>query len=574
MQRCLFFIFCFCYTAVLSGQKTDITKTEISMWYAGPQASGKEALIKARAFISFTGQLSSKDIELEVGECTISSVAKMEGREKEQLTYRLENQKITINLPIEIARRYQIVVDYDINLKADRIKNYIQHTTDLLVMNPFNALDDISLGTAGVFYPSLPGDESILLFNITILNKESVGFRGSIEFETDNQDGTKTQYWRSEQQISPEDFYLVIGEFKEFEAEDLEEEFELSALELRKLKKIRIFNTKKDMLTAIAYLGLNPEALTDSQFAYVDSLSGLNQTGFFITGQEPNLGLTQKDLSRVKALILYSNANDTSKASQQVYDLLIQKNDESWEEDLMDWKWKNRSTLSAEDEKRVLRYRLNRWQNSNPNLFAVMTQAEIDTALFNPILQTYKYPNISISYRYVAGDTALYVNYTQDTTNAPMFTLPIEVTFTTDEGTFREAKKMAGVKGELRVPSTKIPNLASVFFGAYFPGRVDEKKPDTYLLYQLGQSKTTAERKEALLGLFKTNNPNLFSTALGIAMRDSNSELRILALKNADNLNLPAQQKLQSSIELLMQDSNTEISTLAKNLARKYYGAK
>ena len=544
------------------------------MWYAGPQASGKEALIKARAFISFTGQLSSKDIELEVGECTISSVAKMEGREKEQLTYRLENQKITINLPIEIARRYQIVVDYDINLKADRIKNYIQHTTDLLVMNPFNALDDISLGTAGVFYPSLPGDESILLFNITILNKESVGFRGSIEFETDNQDGTKTQYWRSEQQISPEDFYLVIGEFKEFEAEDLEEEFELSALELRKLKKIRIFNTKKDMLTAIAYLGLNPEALTDSQFAYVDSLSGLNQTGFFITGQEPNLGLTQKDLSRVKALILYSNANDTSKASQQVYDLLIQKNDESWEEDLMDWKWKNRSTLSAEDEKRVLRYRLNRWQNSNPNLFAVMTQAEIDTALFNPILQTYKYPNISISYRYVAGDTALYVNYTQDTTNAPMFTLPIEVTFTTDEGTFREAKKMAGVKGELRVPSTKIPNLASVFFGAYFPGRVDEKKPDTYLLYQLGQSKTTAERKEALLGLFKTNNPNLFSTALGIAMRDSNSELRILALKNADNLNLPAQQKLQSSIELLMQDSNTEISTLAKNLARKYYGAK
>tara|TARA_R110000850_G_scaffold230438_1_gene355176 strand:- start:251 stop:1885 length:1635 start_codon:yes stop_codon:yes gene_type:complete len=544
------------------------------MWFAGPQANADKNSIKARALISFTGMLSLTSIELEVGEAIITGVNKMEGRVKESLTYRLENRRLRVELPVEIARKYQIVVEYEINLNNSFLQNYLQHTPDLLVMNPFNARGDLSLGSPGAFYPSLLGDESTLLLNITMFNNESIGFKGNIEFETDNQDGTKTQYWRSEAPVSPEGFYFVIGEFKEFEAEDLEEEFELSAVELRKLRKIRIFNAKKDMLTAIDFLGLNTTALTDSEFAYVDSLSGLKHAGFFITGQELNLGISNRDLNRVKALILYTNQNDTASASRKLDSLFIQKNDKTWEEGLMDWKWERRNTLSQKDQERVMRFRLRRWQNSNPELFAEMTQPEIDTALFNPIIQTFKYPKITVSYRYVAGDTALYVGYLQDTLNSPTFTLPVQVTFITDEGTFSKVKKISGVKGELRVKSAKIPNVASVSFGQHFPGRVEEKKPDTYLLYQLGQAKTIVERKEALLGLFKTNNPNLFSTALGIALRDSDSELRLLALQNADNLNLPAQQKLKSSIELLTQDSSEEISTLAKNLARKYYGAK
>ncbi len=541
------------------------------MWFAGPQAGADAGVVKARALISFTAQLPSAGVEFQVGGCSIAAIARKEGRLKEQLTYRLENRKVIISFPVEVGKKYQMVVDYEVDLTDEFLQKYLQQSAGLLVMNPFNVRGDMTLGEAGTFFPSLSGDESILLLNITMPKKKSIGFMGAIEFETDNQDGTKTQYWRSEGPVSPEAFYLVLGEFKEFEAEDMEEEFELSALEIRKMK---IFNAKKDMLTAIEYLGLNPETLSDSEFAFVDSLSNLGQMGFFITGAEPNLGISNQDLKRVKALILYTNQNDTAKASRELDHLLIQKNGKQWEESLMDWKWENQTTLSIMDRQRILRYRLQRWQNSNPRLFAVMNSAEIDSVLFQPMVNTFKFPQISVSYRYVARDTALYVSYAQDTTIAPAHTLPIEVTFTTDEGTFSKVMKITSIKGELRAKSEKIPNVAAVSFGQYFPGRVEEKKPDTYLLYQLGEAKTTKERKEALLGLFKTSNPNLFSTALGIAMRDSDDELRILALRNADNLNLPAQQKLQSSIELLAQDSSEEISKLAKFLEEKYYGAK
>ncbi len=541
------------------------------MWFAGPKANADQNFISARCEVSFTGLLSAKEVKLQAANYSIQSIKLMEGREKRPLTYRLENQQLIIEMPVEIQGRYRVAINYKINLKEKELQNFLQQTPDLLVMNPFNARSNIALGTAGAFYPSLAGDASIMLLNITMKAEKRISYRGTIQFETDNQNGTISQFWRSDAPVAPENFYMVIGEFKDIEAEDLEEELELTSLELRKIK---VFNAKKDMLTAIEFLGLKPDALTDSEFAYVDSLSNLSQTGFFITGNEPDLGITAEDLKRARALKLYINQNDTSAVATEVYNLFVATNGKGWEDRLMDYKWQQREILSEEDAGRVLRYRLNRWQSSNPELFAVLTPQEIDTALFEPMLQTFQFPEISISYRYVAGDTALYVRYLQDTTKAPVLTLPVEVTFTTDEGTFKKIKKLTGVSGEAKVKSTRIPNLASVSFGEYFPGRVTEKKPDTYLLYQLGQAKSTTDRREALLGLFKTNNPNLFSTALGIAMRDSDAGLRLLALQNAGELNVPAQQKLRSAIIQLAEDSNAEISRLAKSLESKYYGDK
>jgi hypothetical protein len=571
MQRWLFFIFCGFAISGLKAQPIDVFKTEVSIWMAGPQSYPTQQNVKARAVVSFKSNTSGSEFTLDVGPNEVSAVKLKEGREKNNLTYRLEGAKLTVQLPLEISKRYEVVVEYMLPMGSEAVQRFIQQSEDMLVLNPFNTRQGAELGVAGTFYPAVAGDACWLLLNVTLLNKKSIGFDGVVEFETHNGEGFKSIYGRSHQPLNPEAFYLVIGEFKEFEAEDLEEEFELSAIELRKIK---FYNAKQDMQGALQYLSIQSEAITDSQLAYVDSLSQLPQPGFFISGLEHELGINSQDLKRIKALLLFQNNNDTGRASNKLYEVVVQKKGSSWEELMMDNKWRNRQQLPQEQVQIVLAYRLNRWKSSNPELFKNYSEIEIDTTLIGPMLQTFQFPVVEINYRYVAKDTALYIGYLQDTSISRSYPLPVEVKFTTSEGTFSQYKKLMDVAGNLRITTAKIPNVAYVNFGNYFPGRVNEKKPDTYLLYQLGEAQTAAGRKEALTGLFKTQNPNLFSTALGIAMRDTDAEVRLLALQNAINLDVSAQQKLKGSIEILTEDASSQIRKLANELADKYYGNK
>ena len=130
-------------------------------------------------------------------------------------------------------------------------------------------------------------------------------------------------------------------------------------------------------------------------------------------------------------------------------------------------------------------------------------------------------------------------------------------------------------EGVLKLTLEGSPNMASVYLGEYFPGKVEDRKPDTYNLYQLSNASGPQERKQALEGLFQTKNVNLFSTALGIAMDDPEASIRNLALDNATDLTVPAQRKLKDTlINLSKMDDNAEVREKAKILVTKYYETK
>lgn len=546
----------------------EITHTEISMWLVGPRSHPDPQKIKAQAVITFKAQEAAEIVKVMAQDYSIADVRLREGRDKRKLSFEQGSGMLDIEMAVKPDEQYVVNIFYIIDLSTPELQSYLLNGDNLLSFNPSNARSEAQQGVAGTFFPGLSQSAHNLQLNVTLDPTKSCGFPGILEYKTENGDGTVSEYWRSDNAITAESFYLVIGSFKEFEAKDLEEEFELNAIELR---RVRVFNSKKYMAKEAKYLKLDSEGFTDSQYAYVDSLSGLTQSGFFITGNEPQLTVLPKELKRRKALALYHFESDTNQASEYLWKLMAEEGGEDWVNGLMHDKWLKLDDHRPDHRLKVLNHRLDLWKEANPKLFKSQNEMELDTALFEPITFSYKFPKVEIRYRYVARDTALYVHFKQDTSLSLAYTLPIEVTINTEHGKNSEIQIIRGVEGDLKLRSRKIPNLAAVDFGDYFPGTIIDKKPDTYLLYQLGKAQTPAERQVALEGLFETQNKNLFSTALGIALRDADLGIRKRALQNSENLDISAQLKLKDSLLKLTLDDDVEVQNLAKKLVQKYY---
>ncbi len=545
----------------------DILNTEVSYWMAGPRQIGVDHL-RAQSVITLEALNEVTEVVLNARGLEVETVARQEGRIKGQLTFNTSSGQLRINTHLKNGGRLTLAINYTLPLSSDEYQNYILQSESLISFNPFNTSTDIAAGKAGMFYPAVDGDPCLLRLNITINNSRNCGFPGRLDFQVDHQNGTMSQYWSSDGPIAPEAFYLVIGEFREYDAEDLEEEFELAEIALQ---NIQLDRSKVEMAMAVGFFGLEPEIFTDSQYAYLDSISRLDLPGFFISGDEERLQVSPEELGRRKALALYLNGSDTAKASDHLWRLTVEQNGKEWEYSVLENKWKSVSSLDSVTKRRLIRYRVQQWRSSNEALLAGISSEALDTGFVAPLLKTTNLPLVNIGYRYVAGDTALYVTYTQDTSSAPVYQIPLQVSVYSNDEVTTVNRWLRKESGELKVAFSKSPNAAGVSFGRYFPGTIEESKPDAYLLFQLGNARTATARREALAGLFKTRNPNLFSTALGIAMRDDDAGIRLLALQNAGELNIAAQRKLEDSILKLTNDPVSEVRTLAESLARKYY---
>lgn len=568
MQRWLFFIIltpCF-----LFGQSNsiDIQHTEISYWLEGPRAATGRNLVNARAVVTFRVLENATAVNLLAGGFIVSSIRRRQGREKEMLSFNQENGVLEVQAALHPGEQHEWVMDYQLDLSREELLNYVQQEDEFLAFNPFNVNAPVSAGAAGTFYPTLAGDESYVRLNITIREKRNTGFPGILEFETTNGDGSRSQFWKTEKPITPESFYLVIGEFKEFDAEDLEEEFEMNQVAL---KALRWEKARATMTGAVEFFGLELATFSDSQYHYLDSLSGLPLEGFFIVGTEAGLDAKPEEWARRKVMALHLESNDTAKASERLWRQTVSHKGIDWRNAFLNNKWKTFDQLGLKQKKRLLSYRVEQWKDANAELLLIMDPAELDTTFIQPLLQSTLLPEINISYRYVARDTALYVSYKQDTAAAPAYHIPLRVNVYSGDEVKTETLVMRKVEGQFKVTFPKVPSAAGVGFGTYFPGRVEEQKPDSYLLFQLSRASTVEQRRQALEGLFKTSNPNLFSTALGIAMRDEDAEIRLLAVQNAGELNIPAQQKLKDTLLKLTEDPSAEVRQKAEVLVKKYY---
>ncbi|MGB0177685.1 MAG: hypothetical protein ACPF9D_11000, partial [Owenweeksia sp.] len=192
-----------------------------------------------------------------------------------------------------------------------------------------------------------------------------------------------------------------------------------------------------------------------------------------------------------------------------------------------------------------------------------------DSLRNHPIL-----PRLSISYRY--RDGMQNINVVQDTAYRSALAIPLEITIYLRDTVIREMRVTEPQPESLiQLQASAPPQAVQVDPGRYFPGYIDDKRPDVYNLYQLSNAQSEEGRIEALSKLLQTSNANLFSTALGIAMDDPRAEIRAMALERAGNLNVPARQKLKDTLQKIAQsDPEPEVRQKAKELVLKYYSQK
>ncbi len=559
MQRWLFFIIGTCWLSTALCQPVDMLRVELSLWFTEPNVL---VSIPATAHTRVRIPEDADSILFTVNSLIVNTIKISEGRLKQELPFFQTGDSLwvvvkgqAVNNPLSLHFVYDIVPQ----------EPSVQQSDAFIAFNPFNLEESVNLGRAGSFYPARAGDASNLALNITVPTGQNSHARGILNFITDNQDGTFSHFWDSSTPISPEQFYLVIGQFEASEPEDLAGELDFTPLDQNKLRAETIRPRLTPLLTYLQ------KAATDSVVVYIDSLSDLTMGGFYLTEKDVASLASTEQFNLEKAALLLFNDFDTAEASQVLFGYYTTQGDQSWRNELVESKWQKLRSLSREHQEITTSMRLEQWLQAS-GFRKNFNTAILDTALLEPMVESLEFPSVSLSYRYISADGAQHIIYRQDTVTAPLYAIPSRVTVITRSDTLRSYHFLNEPEGALKIETPQAPQYVDVDFGEYFPGTVEDNKPETYSLYLLSNANTPEARQEALLRLFKTKNPNLFSTVLGIAMDDDDAALRLEALKNAHDLNVPARQKLKDTlISLAENDSDQTVREEAKKLVQKYY---
>ncbi len=562
MQRWLFFFSLLGLGLSLSAQT--VTHTQLSYWFCPASPGCPE--IQGRVDYQLKKLGRGLTIQLEAApHLTIKWVRLLEGRLKDSLSFQHKSDRLTVQLPSSLSSA-QIAIAFTINTTGLDSSQF-QKTAEFLAFHPYKLQGQNLTAPAGYFFPAFSGKASPLAINLSFPAGQNSGTPGTLSFITKNADGSISHFWDSYASYTPEDFFLIVGRFEEFEPEDLSEEFDFVVIDTRGLKAERVAGRLEPLLS---YLGKNRP--NDSTLLLVDSLAA-RETG--------NYYLKSSDLSELHAedyQLLRSYARHQMKLTEpQIEDTLLAfgayRYGEKWLFELHALRWQQRDDLSADHKKRAFKARFKHYLAANPwlekELLAV--SQNFRDSLFKSLLPAY----LEVDFRYVAADGKLYVNYRQDTNKAPAYPIPVKVLVATAEDSLVHYDFLPAVEGRLGIELAGSPYFVDLTAGQYFPGRYSQQKPDTYHLYALAKAQSREAKREALLALFKTANPNLFSTALGIAMTDEDAAIRLAAVEQAEKLNAAGRQKLKDSLtELSQSDPNSQVQNLARILVEKYYEGK
>ncbi len=208
MQRCFFFIFLLWGSFTIPAQATDVLRTELSLWLT--ENTRYADAIKATAKLEIEVNEKSKSISLQASDLLITDVRLSEGRLKESYRFEHKGNLITIyDLSLKAGQRITLYFDYYILPDINSDNRVLLESEGLLVFNPEKLKNGRkSAMIVGSFYPALPADASELLVDISLPAEHNSKLPGTMEFQTNNQDGSFSHYWRSDEPVNQRIFFF------------------------------------------------------------------------------------------------------------------------------------------------------------------------------------------------------------------------------------------------------------------------------------------------------------------------------------------------------------------------------
>lgn len=557
MQRCLFFVFLsqLLQPSFLIGQ--NVSRYTLDLYVNALQTE----TIDAQVEISLATQ-GLDSLKLACSEALhIHQVRWREGRIKGNLPYRREGKTLQIAMPASYNARGKVVIAYTLQLGGKGTAPFIEQQKDFLALNPSAMYSNANIGFAGLFFPAVADDKAIIETNVSHPGGLNVKTLGEVEFYTTEQEERRASFWSTTVEMNPALFFLLVGEEGDLDPEELDEIYAFTELSKERLLSMRL---ERELADLLPYLKAQGVAVDDAFYEAMDAQKEMPPVVFFVGSTEvPGLGENTYALYN-QAFVVWKQQPEA--ASQAFTQYLRQTKGETWYRQLLQEKWIHQETKSKELLSRYAQL----YVEENKPEFPEEALLNVENSLHGDSL-----PQLSVSYRYVGGQNEQQIFLQQDTAVSGAYSLPIRYKIVSKDSTLQWQTYISKPRAydTLRVPLNQSPQYVQVSLGRYFPGAWVDEKPDNYSLYQLSNASSSAERQAALKQLFTTQNKNLYSTVVGIALRDESVAIRTLALEAAAQLNAAGAFKLkQQLIKMAADEPEPKLKAQANALVSKYYG--
>ena len=566
MQRCFFLLFPLLPCFMLSGQAVDILHTEVSIYATDTFPD----ILDMCAVTDLRVSPKEKEVRLDFHPDSLYSVRIRQGRLKDFIPFRREGNEIVLELGSWQNRpeRISIAFAYSINLSNPENQAYIRNNVGVLSLNGFNAYNPAGLGISGLFFPSRAEDACTFQVNISVPEDYTVFTIGEPEFRVVDKNITH-HFWSSKEPMQAPSFYLITGALIEDELDDIDEVYSFSETNLADIRALNLRNENAELLRILEEeTGFS---VNDSLLLVADSLSAAHSPDLQVLSSRQSTPFTNLQ----NWLLLRASSGDSLYATYLGYTYQAAQESSLWPV-LATQKYLEEHVNDTLVSPKFLALQTTLWLQGFYPGYDPRTPPDSSayTNLAESVMNSSALPRLDISYRYSNGIQNIIIK--QDTGYVRAFAIPMEVTVYLRDTVIRaERVSQAIPEDRVQIPASASPQAVRVETGKYFPGYVEDNRPDVYNLYQLSNAQTEEERMDALTRLFRTSNTNLFSTTLGIAMDDPNARIRVMALERAGNLNVPAQLKLKDTLlKMSRTDPDPEVQEKAKALVLKYYTQK
>jgi hypothetical protein len=557
MQRCLFFVFFLILMQPSFLKAQDVTHYLLDFYIE----SLANQVIEARAEVSIAGKITDS-IQLNCSEALrIRQVRWREGRIKGALPFRQGTKHLSVQLPTRDQPNLQLVIDYQIDLNSSLKALFVEQNQALLALNPSAMYSNANVGFAGLFFPAVADDKAFIDINITHPPGQHTRTIGKLEFTTVKKELEVAAFWGTEVAMNPALFYLLVGKEDDFDPKELDELYAFTELSEERLLSMRM---ERELNGLLPYLRDKGVVTDDAFYARVADQQLPEQMVFFLKPHDVQFLNPVEYSLYAKAFMVWKQQNEA--ASQAFTQYVVDTKGAEYYQSVLQEKWQTETPKSKE----LLKQYAALYVEENSTQFPEEALKGLQVSL-----QADSLPTVRVQYRYVGSQNEQHIYVWQDTSIASVYALPMRYQIASKDNSIPWTSYVttARVVDTLKVPLLQAPNAVQVSFGNFFPGTWVDEKPDNYSLYQLNNATSSAERQAALEQLFSTKNQNLYSTVVGIALRDESAEIRALALEAAEQLNPAGAMKLKTQLlRMAQEEPNSVLKAKANALVSKYYG--
>lgn len=500
------------------------------------------------------------------------SVKLEQGRIKQKLAFRQNKQRLQIGLPHHLDERARIVVYYTFHWR-EKDSPYLQKSGDAWVLNALNLVEkQKNYAQPGFFYPVIGNGPHQLKANLRLPPRLNFELPGKLEFTLHAENHTH-YFTGTEQAIRPEAFYLVIGDFEE--AEKFVEDEEL-AQGLR--SNLAVLQLEQKISPALQFFSTHTgRLLTESDLEKIANMDDPDTAEYFLKPKEAQMA-TDK-FARIQAAALHFAQGDIHQANELHYEYFKNSMGPEWEmktlrrrfqrnkaEGEFFWRQYLNLVLARQHEKLRL---ADTAQLARP----VQNGEQAYLYFAREMYKRRKPVEIEVHYRYLGQQARQLVIFSQPDTNLNI-AIPLQVEVITANGNSHIVDSFVSLlpRDTLSIPLAGAPKSLHLHLDSLLPVELNDQRPQTYLLYDLGQAKSAALRQEALLTLLNTANQSLKATVIGIALSNPDVRVQMRAMQAVESLNPTGKTRLEFGLRKLAEEATVPmVQQKAQELVHKLY---